>query len=272
MSASLMPFDFETNAVRILMREGEPWFVAADVCRVLEHRNPRQVISRLQDDEKGVLNVDTLGGEQEMNVVSESGLYALVFTSRKPAAQRFRKWVTAEVLPAIRRDGGCALATPDRAELDAKRAYLASLPEEHQEIARRRAEVMRDLEDAIAEGDAVTSVVKDAAATLSVSNTTIWNMRRAIYMIGRSDWEAALAPRWAGPRGMVSECHPDAMQMYLDLVAAGHRMMPAYRRVAAAAVKQGWQPIPSARTMAREANRTMPRAHATRRISREDAA
>ncbi|MDR2055441.1 MAG: Bro-N domain-containing protein [Desulfovibrio sp.] len=91
--------------VRAVERKGDPWFCAKDVCRILEISNYRDAVSQLDEDEKGVVNTDTPGGRQEMLFVSESGLYALVFRSRKPEARRFRKWVTAEVLPAIRRQG-----------------------------------------------------------------------------------------------------------------------------------------------------------------------
>lgn len=101
--SEIIPFDFEEQAVRAVMRDGEPWFVAADVCRVLELGNPSQAISRLDEDE--VTLITNEGSHRPMNVVSESGLYALVLTSRKEAARRFRKWITAEVLPAIRRSG-----------------------------------------------------------------------------------------------------------------------------------------------------------------------
>ncbi|WP_339500992.1 BRO-N domain-containing protein, partial [Pseudomonas canadensis] len=89
----------------MILIAGEPWFVANDVCRVLNIANPRDAMGRLEEDEKGVGITDTLGGLQELNVVSESGMYALVFTSRKAEAKRFRKWVTGEVLPAIRHTG-----------------------------------------------------------------------------------------------------------------------------------------------------------------------
>lgn len=105
MNAVLQAFDFESLAVRVVIRGEQPWFVAADVCRVLEHSNSRMAIAGLDDDEKGVSNLYTPGGEQGMNLISESGLYALIFKSRKAEARRFRKWVTSEVLPAIRRDG-----------------------------------------------------------------------------------------------------------------------------------------------------------------------
>lgn len=89
--------------VRVIERNGEPWFVAADVCNALEI--DRTQTRRLDDDEKGVYSMQTPGGAQMMNIVNESGLYALVLGSRKPEAKAFKRWVTHEVLPAIRRTG-----------------------------------------------------------------------------------------------------------------------------------------------------------------------
>ena len=88
--------------VRVVMRDGEPLFIAADVCRALDVDNNRQAVSRLDEDEKGVILNDTNRGKRSMAVVSEPGLYALVLGSRKPEAQSFRRWITHEVLPAIR--------------------------------------------------------------------------------------------------------------------------------------------------------------------------
>lgn len=106
MSAEVIPFDFEEQAVRVLMRDGEPWFVAADVCRVLDITNRHDAVGRLDEDERDAVGItDSIGRGQKMTIISESGLYALIFTSRKPEAKRFRKWITAEVLPAIRRTG-----------------------------------------------------------------------------------------------------------------------------------------------------------------------
>ncbi len=101
----LQTFDFNEMAVRIMDRDGLPWFVAADVCRVLEIANARDAVASLEEDEKGVGITDTLGGTQKMNIINESGLYSLIFRSRKVEARQFRKWVTGEVLPALRRHG-----------------------------------------------------------------------------------------------------------------------------------------------------------------------
>lgn len=89
--------------MRTVLIEGEPWFVAADVCSALEI--DRTATRRLDDDEKGVYSTHTLGGPQEASIVNEFGLYSLILGSRKPEAKAFKRWVTHEVLPAIRKQG-----------------------------------------------------------------------------------------------------------------------------------------------------------------------
>jgi prophage antirepressor-like protein len=98
-------FSFKNRKVRVVMKDGEPWFVAKDVCDILGHTNSRMALEMLDDGEKGVSKVYTPGGNQEMNVVSESGIYSLIFRSNRPEAKLFRRWVTHEVLPAIRKTG-----------------------------------------------------------------------------------------------------------------------------------------------------------------------
>lgn len=98
-------FSQEKTPVRVQIINGEPWFMAKDVCRVLGISKYRDAVSRLDDDERGSVLVDTLGGVQSVSAVSESGLYSLIFQSRKAEARMFRRWVTSEVLPSIRRKG-----------------------------------------------------------------------------------------------------------------------------------------------------------------------
>lgn len=105
-------FSFNNLPISIINRDGEPWFVAKEVCAVLEHTNHRAAIQNLDEDEKGVSKVYTLGGEQEVSIISESGLYALIIRSNKPQAKVFRKWVTSVVLPAIRKTGSYDSRTP----------------------------------------------------------------------------------------------------------------------------------------------------------------
>ena len=108
-------FNFNEHEVRTVIRNGEPWFVAKDVCEVLELTNSREAVSGLEEDELMSVVLTSGGQRREMNAVSESGLYALIFKSRKPEAKAFRKWVTSEVLPAIRRSGGYIAAQKEEA-------------------------------------------------------------------------------------------------------------------------------------------------------------
>ena len=95
----------EFGKVRSLLLDGEPWFVASDVCRALGIRNSRDAFSRLEDDEKGVGLTDTPGGKQKVTIVNEPGLYSLIMGSRKPEARAFKHWITHEVIPSIRKHG-----------------------------------------------------------------------------------------------------------------------------------------------------------------------
>ena len=110
----LQTFNYQSNEVRTIQKNGEPWFVLKDVCQVLGIGNSRMASDRLDPDEKGVSQIDTPGGKQEMTCINESGLYNVILRSDKPEAKPFRKWVTAEVLPTIRRHG--MYATPDTVE------------------------------------------------------------------------------------------------------------------------------------------------------------
>ena len=92
--------------IRTTVKDGEPLFVAADVCRALEISKYRDAVSRLDEDERGSFEVDTPGGTQKMTAVTESGLYSLVLGSRKPEAKAFKRWITHDVIPSIRKTGG----------------------------------------------------------------------------------------------------------------------------------------------------------------------
>ena len=140
----LTTFKNETfGEVRTVMRDGEPWFVAADVCRSLEIGNPAMAMGRLEEDEKGISSIDTLGGKQNLTIVNEAGLYALVLGSRKPEAKAFKRWITHEVIPAIRKHG--AYATDEFIERsvqdpDYALAILTALKEERNKTKALEAE------------------------------------------------------------------------------------------------------------------------------------
>lgn len=108
----LQVFNFNSNQVRTILKNGEPWFVLKDVCEVLEISNHRMTTDRLDQDEVSQTDVtDALGRKQQTNIINESGLYNVILRSDKPNAKPFRKWVTAEVLPTIRKHG--AYLTPE---------------------------------------------------------------------------------------------------------------------------------------------------------------
>lgn len=137
----------EFGRVRTIDQNGEPWFVAADVCRALDVGNSRQALTRLDEDEKGVISNDTPGGNQEMSIVNEPGLYSLVLGSRKPEAKAFKRWITHEVIPAIRKHG--AYATPEMVEKmlgdpDVMIRTLTALKEERQKVEKLAAKVEED--------------------------------------------------------------------------------------------------------------------------------
>ena len=123
----MQTFVYSGAEVRTVQKDGVPWFVLKDVCGVLGISKYRDVAERLDPDERGPVRVDTLGGSQEMTCISESGLYNVILRSDKPEAKPFRKWVTAEVLPAIRRSGGYIAGQNDLspAELMAKALKVA---------------------------------------------------------------------------------------------------------------------------------------------------
>ena len=121
-------FNFNAHAVRILNKDGALWFVASDVATALEYSHTPHMLRHLDNDEKDVQIVDTLGGAQEVSTISESGLYSAILRSRKPEAKRFKKWVTSEVLPAIRKTG--AYSTTRKAKVEPG-SYLLTAGEVH---------------------------------------------------------------------------------------------------------------------------------------------
>lgn len=114
----LQVFNFNNSKVRTFEKNSEVWFCLKDVCRILEIKNHKDVISRLNT--KGVDSTDTLtkGGMQKMNFINESNLYKVIFQSRKPQAEQFTEWVTGEVLPAIRKKGSYGLPTTPEEKID----------------------------------------------------------------------------------------------------------------------------------------------------------
>lgn len=115
--------------VRIILQDNEPWFVAKDVCECLEINNSRQALSRLDADEKADVILNDGSQNRNMNTVNEYGLYSLVLSSRKPEAREFKRWITHDVLPSLRKYGTYSMNIP-RTLPDALKAYASEI-EQH---------------------------------------------------------------------------------------------------------------------------------------------
>lgn len=139
---ALQNFAFEEHLVRVIERDGEPWFVGKDVCTALGLSMPASNhLRNLDEDERGMFNIHTPSGDQQMVAVSEPGVYRLVFRSRKPEAERFKRWLAHEVLPQIRRTGQYAPARPQPPapfEIDIQHAPLSAKTDYLRMVAKLR--------------------------------------------------------------------------------------------------------------------------------------
>lgn len=173
----LIPFTYDGHEVRTVILDGEPWFVAKDICAVLEIANNRDALSRLDDDEKGVASTDTPGGNQTVTIVSESGLYSLILGSRKPQAHAFKRWVTHEVIPSIRKTGG--YVNNDEVFI---RTYLPFADEQTKAMFRATLETIRNLNAKI-EADKPKVLFANAVET-SKSSILIGDLAKLIRQNG----------------------------------------------------------------------------------------
>lgn len=181
--------DERFGSVRTVLRDGEPWFVAADVCRALELSNPTVSVGRLDDDERAKFN---LGRQGEGTIVSEPGLYTLVLGSRKPEAKAFKRWITHEVIPAIRKHGGYltpeaieeAITSPDflirlATTLKEEQEKNRELAQENAQLTKRIEEMTPDVELAQAalqsgEADAIGNIADMYGTTAQTLNKILW--------------------------------------------------------------------------------------------------
>ena len=129
--------------VRTIEQNGEPWFIARDVCECLSIGKYRDAVSRLEDDERGSVEMDTPGGRQSLSAVNEYGLYSLVLSSRKPEAKEFKRWITHEVIPAIRKTGGYISGAKEMSdeEIMAKALLIGKRTIEQQQLRIQNLEV-----------------------------------------------------------------------------------------------------------------------------------
>lgn len=211
-------FYFEGKRVRVVVRSGEPWFVASDVAAVLEVGRTDDAVRRLDEDEKGTDTIRTPGGAQKMVVINESGLYSLILTSRKEAAKRFKKWVTSEVLPLIRKTGSYApepVAVPTTAEAFAHAfTMIAESERRHAETERRQAEQAHQISYLVEKVERVETAqtVMRARPAGSESITHIRERIGRLHGLSSSVIDEVIrqSPYSPKPAGMVRNDHVDA--------------------------------------------------------------
>lgn len=203
---NITPFNFESRPVRISDRDGQTWFALADVCAILDIANVGNASARLDDDERdSIRNTDANRGRgnPDMIVISESGLFKLILRSRKPAAKRFTKWVTAEVLPSIRRSGqyGHAAAPLDLSDP----AVLQRLLLEHT----GRALALENRNDQLTAQAAALAQLTQAEGALSITDAAkaLATGPRALFAwLDRQQWiyRRQGGARWLGYQSKIS--------------------------------------------------------------------
>ena len=175
--------------IRTATVDGEPWFVGKDIAEALGYSNPRKALAdHVDEEDKGVTKRDTLGGPQEMTIINESGVYALVFGSKLPGAKRFKHWVTSEILPTIRKTGGYQMPKDPMAVL--------RLMFEAQENSEKRINNLEDRVDTLADNAPITPseygylnhLITDRVKTVKEAHRLNLNKRQNSYLykaIGR---------------------------------------------------------------------------------------
>jgi prophage antirepressor-like protein len=188
---ALIDTEFEAHQIRLLIVDGLPWWVGRDVCESIGISKHRDAIAQLDDDERGSMAVDTLGGKQQMICVNEAGMYSLMFISRSPKVKPFRRWVTHEVIPAIRATGTYSRVST---KMDALAPTLTDDELIHQALtvsARRIGELTEKVAELEPKGEFFDDLMsadgtyswQAAADILGVGRTTLTNRLRAMEII-----------------------------------------------------------------------------------------
>lgn len=212
MNNEIQKFDFKGASLRTLTDEaGEPWFVAKDVCDILEISNPSDALKRLDDDERSRFN---LGRQGETNIVNEAGLYVLVLGSRKPEAHEFKRWVTHEVLPQIRRTGGYIPATDadDDMTILAKAVMIGqrTMEEQKQRIADQQSRI-DELQPKASAWDNFVDIpdalsVRDSAKLLSNLGRPV-GQTELFEWLDRNDWIFRENKHWSARQSRINAGH-----------------------------------------------------------------
>ncbi len=182
----LQIFNYQDTAVRMSLVEGEPWFVLADLCKVLGIANPSDVASRLDEDALGSTEViDSLSRKQTARTVNEAGMYEVVFLSRRPNAKEFKRWVTSEVLPSIRKTGGYGQVAPSGPELVALALVEANKMLEQKDAVIHELEPKADAYEAFMNADGTYSIGRVAKMLGRSQNKLFADLRNAGVLIAK---------------------------------------------------------------------------------------
>lgn len=155
--------------IRVVMRDGEPWFVGKDVASALNYTNPRKALAdHVDEEDKGVTKCDTLGGAQNLTIINESGLYSLILSSKLPSAKTFKRWVTSEVLPTIRKQGMYLTPATSEEAISNPESFIAKALIVANQVLERQKERIKHLETT---NNALTS-------TISTTNVTTLTRKR----------------------------------------------------------------------------------------------
>lgn len=180
----LMPFDYSGQQVRTVLVDGEAWFVASDVAAILGYRDAFNMTRRLDEDEKGTRSVSTPGGDQQVSVISEPGLYTAILGSQVPGAKAFKRWVTHTVLPEIRRTGqfGSQVPTSLAEALEFAAARQRAIEAAEAKIAADAPKV--EAYDALMDAEGYYSM-EAAAKVLGIGRNTLFRRLRDLGILQR---------------------------------------------------------------------------------------
>lgn len=217
-------WNYESSEIRTVQVNGEPWFVLADVCKVLELSSPHKVADRLENDERNQIPVtDSLGRYQNTAIINESGLYTVILRSDKPQAKPFRKWVTSEVLPSIRKHGAYmtdqalekALTNPDflielatqlKAEQEQRRRLETTVAAQNKQMEQDKPKVL--FADSVAASSSsiligeLAKLIKQNGVDMGQRRLFAW-MRENGYLIKRCGSEYNLPTQRSMERGLM---------------------------------------------------------------------
>jgi len=175
----LQIFNYESKQIRTIIINEEPWWVAKDVCDILEIQNTTQAIQSLEEDERSMFNI---GRQGNTNIINESGLYSLILQSRKPEAKKFKKWITSEVLPSIRKTGQYSIES-DPQKFLAQAVQLANKLLEEQKPLVEFAESVRDSKSGIL----IRNLAKNLSPVTGEKRLYEWLRQNRIMMPDKSE-------------------------------------------------------------------------------------